>query len=357
MINTMNNSIFTIPQAHKTDAYKLGHIEQYVPGTEVVYSSCTARNFKLAHTIPQNNTDKMVMVGVQLAVHMLKDNWNATFFSQPKEKVINAYRRRVKNCVGPDNGDVQIAAMADLHDIGYLPLRIKALPEGSLVNENTPFFTVVNTDDRFFDWLTNNCETFLSCMVWSMCNSASVSQQYFLTSKRWAEKTATPEAAAAWLPIANHDFSARGMRGDQDAMMSGMAHLMFGVGTDTLWAIDGLEQYYGADSDKEMVGVSVNATEHATTTQGIHYYGSEEKSLKRLLTDVYPRGILSYVADSKDYYYVISKLAAKLKPAIVSREPDSLGLPGKLVWRADSYALKTPRYGQKRDGSICKDLE
>lgn len=333
----------TIPQQNKVDLYKVGHISQYVPGTEVVYSSMTARKDKLASVMEANGTRKMVLFGVQMAVQTLKQNWDDTFFSKPKEEVIKAYARRVKNCLGSDNGDDQINALAELHDLGYLPLKIKALPEGSLINEDTPFLTVRNTrpDNSAFYWLTNYCETFISCTVWPMCNSASISQQYYLTSKRWGEKTAEADALASWLLIANHDFSARGMRGDQDAMMSGMAHLLFGIGTDTMWAIDGLEQYYGADSDKEPVGVSVNAFEHATATQRISFFGSEEESLRDVFTNLYPRGILSYVADSKDYYYVISELAKKLKPEILARTEDSLGLPGKVVFRPDS-SPKTP---------------
>lgn len=327
--------MMNIPQYMKTDGYKLGHISQYVKGTEYVYSSFTARKDKLARVIEENNTRDMVLFGVQMAVQTLHNNWQETFFSKPKEEVIAKYSRRIKNYLGPDNGDDQIAAMAALHDLGYLPLRIKSLAEGDRVNQGTPFMTIVNTHPQFY-WLTNYCETYLSCMIWSGCNSASISEQYYLTSKRWAQKTATDEAMSNWLLIANHDFSARGMRGDQDAMISGMAHLLFGIGSDTLWAIDGLEEYYQANSDVEPVAVSVNAFEHATATQRIAYFGSELESVRDVLTNVYPKGILSYVADSKDYYYVISSLAAQLKDVIMSREADSLGLPGKLVFRPDS---------------------
>lgn len=327
-------------QAAKTDGYKLGHISQYVKGTEQVYSTFTARKDKLARVMEENGTRKMVLFGIQSAIKQLYNNWQTSFFDQPKDTVIEYYKRRVKNYLGPDNGDEQIAAMAALHDLGYLPLRIKALPEGSRVDEGTPFLTLTNTHPEFY-WLTNYGETYLSCMIWASCNSASISEQYYLTSKRWAEKTADVAAMQQWLPIANHDFSARGMRFDQDAMMSGMAHLLFGIGSDTLWSIDGLEMYYNADSDKEPVAVSVNAFEHATATQRIAYFGSEAESVRDVLTNVYPKGILSYVADSKDYYHVITKIAEELKDVIISRQPDSLGLPGKLVFRPDS-SPKTP---------------
>lgn len=332
--------------ANVTDGYKLDHISQYVAGTEMVYSNMTPRDSKLARALREHFDGKVVWFGAQFAVKYMIAMWDTTFFKQPKHKVLKQYARRIHNYVGPDKGAKQIKAMGDLHDLGYLPLRIKALPEGSRVNMQIPALTVQSTHKDFY-WLANYKETFLSCMIWPMCNAASLADQYFQTSKRWGEKTGANEM---WLGIANHCFAARGHRGMEDAMISGMGQLLSSYGTDTLWAIDGLEEYYNADSDKELIGCSVNATEHATSTQRIAYYRdvlgykeygqAEVESVRNLLKEVYPTGILSYVSDSEDFWWFMEHGLRLLADDILARKEDALGLC-KFVCRPDS-SPKTP---------------
>jgi nicotinamide phosphoribosyltransferase len=158
-----------------------------------------------------------------------------------------------------------------------------------------------------------------------------------LTSKKWALETGAPDF---WINIANHCFAARGMRGEEDAMVSGAGHLLFSIGSDTLWSIDFFEEYYNADSDKEMIACSVGAFEHATATQRIEKFGSEVAAVRDAITNIYPKGILSYVADSRDYYKFISEGLVELKDDILARTEDELGLV-KFVIRPDS-SPKTP---------------
>lgn len=325
-----------VMQAHVVDGYKLSHIEQYAPGTSKVYSNLTPRSARLATALEENRTNKIVFFGLQYVLTEMQSSWEKTFFNLPKEEAMRKYSRRLKHYLGMDNGNVQIAAMAKLHDLGYLPIEVRALPEGARVGMGIPLFTVQNTHPDFF-WLTNYLETYLSCQVWSMCNAASLSEQYWLTSKRFAGITG---ATKQWLDLANHCFAARGHRGVQDAMTSGMANLLFSKGTDTLWAIDGVEEFYGADVENEFVAVSVNAFEHATATQRIAYFGSERESIRDIVENIYPRGIVSYVSDSEDYYRVIAEDAMALKDEILGRQEDSMGLC-KFVFRPDS-SPKTP---------------
>jgi nicotinamide phosphoribosyltransferase len=339
------NKVFTAPQNTKVDGYKLGHIDQYIKGTKFVHSNLTPRDDRLARVIREQFDGKMDYFGIQMLVIKLVSAWNESFFSQPKEKVMKAFRRRVKNYLGSPYGEGQIEAMGKLHDLGYLPLKIKTLPEGSRVNMKVPVFTVVNTHPDF-QWLTNYCETYLSTNIWHTCNAASLSRQYASTSKRWGEVT---EAPAEWYGIANHCFAGRGHRGDEDGMQSGMGHLCYSVGSDTLWAIDGIEYYYAGDSDKELIACSVNAFEHATATQRIAYFrniegfdgyplAAEHASIIDICKFVYPEGIVSYVADSEDYFGVIS--STEIKEYILSRVADTMGLC-KFVFRPDS-SPKTP---------------
>jgi nicotinamide phosphoribosyltransferase len=59
------------------------------------------------------------------------------------------------------------------------------------------------------------------------------------------------------------------MGGPYDSAMAGLAHLVFFEGTDTISAIDYAEDYYGANSDEELVGCSVPSTEHSVSCMNI----------------------------------------------------------------------------------------
>lgn len=325
--------------ANITDGYKLGHGSQYDEKTTRVVSNFTPRNFKYARVVEELFDNKMVYFGLQYPIkEYLIDQWNESFFFKPKEEVIRKYQRRINNYLGKGRGDIAVSQMSALHDLGYLPLEIKSLAEGSRVNAGIPVFTVKNTHPDFF-WLTNYVETLLSATVWPMCNAASLSDQYYKLSKHFGELTgAHPDF---WLPFANHNFSMRGMRGIEDATISGAAHLLFSLGTDTLPAIDFLEDYYCANSDAEPVGLSVNASEHATVTQAIALFGSEDAAFENFITNIYPTGICAYVADSNDYWDVIGRIARKFKNKILSRQPDQNGMPACVTFRPDS-SPKTP---------------
>lgn len=324
-----------------SDFYKWSHIDQYIPGTNRVYSNMTPRSDKYANVIDSNG--KMVFFGLQYALAHLVEQWDQNFFKQSKEKVVKRFARRLKNSIGPEHGKSMVEAMKKLHDLGYLPVEVRSIEEGNWVNMGIPLFVVNNTLDEFF-WLVNYLETYLSAMIWPMSNAAMVSGQYRKTAMKWMERSGAPDF---WLEIAFHCFAARGHRGIEDSTISGMGHMLFSAGTDTGWAIDYIEDYYGANSDNELIGCSVNAFEHATATQRIAYYRNvlgfehaERESVRDLLVNVYPTGILSYVSDSEDYYRFISSDLAALQPEIEARTPDSLGLC-KFVVRPDS-SPKTP---------------
>lgn len=312
------------------DFYKSGHPFQYPKGTEVVYSNFTARGDKHANEYKSNFWDgKVVFVGLQgFCKWFLIDLWNAEFFNKPKKKVIGAYKRRMDNALGA--GAVPVEKVAALHDLGYLPLLIKALPEGSRVDLRVPFLTVVNTHPDFY-WLTNYIETVLSDELWKPCTVATIAFEYRRVLDAFVNLTGASKEFADWQL---HDFSMRGMSGVYDASTCGAAHLMVaGFGTDTVPAIDYLENYYGANSDAELVGGSVAATEHAVMCAGGK--GDEKETIRRIIQDVYPSGIVSVVSDTWDFWNVITKTAAELKDVILNRTPNALG-QAKVVFRPDS---------------------
>ena len=299
------------------DGYKVGHKFQYPEGTTLVYSNLTPRKSRSAEV------NEIVFFGLQYFIkEYLIRQFNEDFFKKPKADVLKEYARRMDNYLGKDS--ITYQHIGDLHDLGYLPLEIKALPEGSLVPMKVPIFTIKNTLPEFF-WLTNMLETVMSAILWKPCTSATTAFEYLQTFTRYAKETVGDDLS--FIPWQGHDFSFRGMSGIEDAVMSGAGHLLSFAGTDTIPAIDFLEQYYRADAEKELIGGSVPATEHSVMCMGTQ--GDEIGTFERLITKVYPAGIVSIVSDTWDFWQVITGFLPELKEKILARN-------GKVVIRPDS---------------------
>lgn len=306
------------------DFYKADHRRQYPEGTEYVYSNFTPRSGKLAPVL-ESYDNKVVFFGLQGFIkHFLIETWNQEFFAKPKADIVKAYKSRMDGALGVDA--VPTDHIEALHDLGYLPIRIKALPEGSRVNMRVPMFTIINTKPEFF-WLTNYLETSLSAGLWKSCATATLAYEYKKLLRDAAIKTGVDLEGIA---IQAHDFSFRGMSGIHDAVQHGAGHLTSFIGTDTVAAIDYLENYYNAAG---VIGVSVPATEHSVMCMGTQE--DEVETFRRLIEDLYPKGIVSIVSDTWDFWQVITDFTVALKDKILARQPNELGL-AKLVFRPDS---------------------
>jgi nicotinamide phosphoribosyltransferase len=320
------------------DFYKADHRRQYPEGTELVYSNFTPRSNKLSN-LPNKN-DKVVFFGLQYFIkYFLIDTWNENFFQQPKTVVVAEYKRRMDTSLGKDA--IPVDHIEALHDLGYLPLEIRAVSEGTLVNMKVPCLTIHNTLPEFF-WLVNYLESVLSCYLWKPCVSATTAYWYKELLLEYAEKTESP---TEFVQFQGHDFSFRGMSGAHDAALCGAGHLLSFVGTDTVPAIDLLEQYYGANAEKELIGCSVPATEHSVMCMG----GKEDElgTFQRLITQLYPQGIVSIVSDTWDFWKVVTEYVATLKADIMGRagkvviRPDS-GDPVKIICGDETAPIGTP---------------
>ncbi len=303
------------------DFYKSDHRKQYPKGTNLVYSNFTPRSDKLANKGVMYD-GKIVFFGLQYFVKsFLMDTFNTEFFQKPKEEVVSKYKRRLDNALGKNA--VAIDHIEALHDLGYLPLEIRALPEGALVPIKCPVLTIHNTLPEFF-WLTNYLESVMSCMLWQPTTSATTARQYRLLLDEYAKATGADKLCVNFQA---HDFSFRGMAGIESASLSSAGHLVFFNGTDTVPVIDLLEDYYCANSDKELIGCSVPATEHSVMCMGSKE--SEIETFRRLITEIYPSGIVSIVSDTWDLWKVLDEYAPALKAEIEARD-------GKVVFRPDS---------------------
>ena len=296
-----------------TDGYKTGHHQQYPEGTTLVYSNFTPRSNRYA----PKGCDEVVSFGQQMVMKQIHEAFQRDFFSQPKDVVCGEMKEELTMYLGMD---YDVTHFEKLHDLGYLPIEVKAISEGTMVPIKVPVLTIYNTHPDFY-WLTNYLETILSNLLWKPMTSATIARQYRKVLTGWMEKT---DPANAWfIDWQGHDFSMRGMDSAEAVISSGLGHLTAFSGTDSLPAIHGARKYYGAEG---FVAASVPATEHSVMCAG----GKEDEvdTFRRLL-ETYPKGILSVVSDTWDLWKVCTEHVVTLKEEILARD-------GKLVIRPDS---------------------
>ncbi len=301
------------------DIYKAFHLHAYHPEVSRVYANFVSRSDK------HSNTDLgfTVFVGLQgFIIDYLINEWQEGFFSaKTEDDAVFQHGRIISAMLGYKYSTEHFR---QLYRLGYLPLHIKALPEGTFVPYQVSPVTIVNTVDGF-QWLTNMIETAFSADNWYVQTSATTATAYYLQFLRYARKTGLDESFAQFQ---GHDFSFRGLAGRGAAPLAGFGHLASGfVGTDTIPAVIAAEQYYGANVDTELVGCSVNATEHSVTCSW-----QEEGELefyRYLMHKVAPTGILSLVFDTWDFWNGVTKILPELKDEILARD-------GVVVIRPDS---------------------
>jgi nicotinamide phosphoribosyltransferase len=296
-----------------TDGYKTGHHQQYPKGTTLVYSNFTPRSNKYA----PKGCDQIVSFGQQMVMKQIHEAFQNEFFSKPKEDVCGEMKRELSLYLGTD---YDVTHFEKLHDLGYLPIHVKGIEEGTLVPMRVPVLTIYNTHPDFY-WVTNYLETILSNLLWKPMTSATIAHQYRKVLTKWQQKT---DAEKGWfIDWQGHDFSMRGMDSVEAVISSGLGHLTSFSGTDSLPTIYGARKFYGEEG---FVGGSVNATEHSVMCAGSK---DDEVGTFRRLLETYPTGILSVVSDTWDLWKVCTEHVVTLKEEILARD-------GKLVIRPDS---------------------
>jgi nicotinamide phosphoribosyltransferase len=297
-----------------SDGYKTSHKKMLAKGTTRLYGTWIPRSVKYA----PKGVSKIVSFGQQLVVRWLHDEFQENFFNQPVE-VAERFGKDMSMYLGMD---YDATHFVELHKLGYLPIRVKSLPEGVETNPNIPHMTFINTVDGFA-WLTLYLETIISSLSWKPSTSATIALQYKRNVVEWVMKT---DPANAWLiPFLCHDFSARGLS-PWDMLSSGLGHASSFLGSDTIICIPGARYFYNEPEDQVSI-YSVNASEHSVSTTKIFTVG-EEQMIADWLVD-FPKGILSIVSDTFDLWKLITEYLPANKDAIMARD-------GKLVIRPDS---------------------
>jgi nicotinamide phosphoribosyltransferase len=304
----MKNNILLL-----TDSYKLSHYKQYPAGTSQIYSYFESRGGKF---------DYITFFGLQ---YLLKEYLAGQVVTKAKiDQATQLYAAHFGTDTLFNREGWQY--ILDKHQ-GRLPIRIKAVAEGSVIPTHNVLMTVENTDPECF-WLSNFLETLL-VQLWYPCTVATTSKAVKNLILDYLEQTGDPSL----IDFKLHDFGFRGVSSVESASIGGAAHLVNFMGTDTVAALTFIQEYYQSNS---MFGFSIPAAEHSTITS---WTQDGELDAYRNMLQQYPEGLVAVVSDSYDVYHACEKLWGEaLKDEILQRNgtlvvrPDS-GIPKEVVLR------------------------
>lgn len=314
-----------------TDSYKASHWLQYPPGTTEVYAYIESRGGRF---------DRTVFFGLQM--------WIKEYLTIPvtREDVMAA--KEFWAAHGEPFNEEGWLYIVEKHN-GFMPVEIKAVPEGSVIPGHNVLATIRNTDPKCF-WVTSYLETQMLRAVWYPTTVATLSWHCKQIIKEAIDRTSdNPEQIAFKL----HDFGGRGVSSHESAVIGGAAHLVNFMGTDTIEGAVGARVYY----NEPMAGFSIPASEHSTmTTWGRDY---EEDAYANMIEVFGGDGkLISVVSDSYDIFNAVDKLwGEKLKQRVIDSgativvRPDSgdpLTVPVEIIRRlADKFGFTVNSKGFK----------
>ena len=300
---------FTYSPLLLCDFYKCTHAEQYPKGFTRIYSPGTPRMSRL------DDISEVVYFGGQgYAKEILIKAFNEYFFNRPEDEVMTEYNHCVGNPLG--RGAYGEEKIRNLHRLGYLPIAMYAVPEGTSTKIGVPQSVFVNTHPDFA-WLTNTLETSFSSYIWHIQISAEVGKRYRKIVQKYRDLTCDSNIRVASLL---GDFSMRGQHCPESAMTSSAAWLLSFRNTATVPAIKWLEDNYNCNTDTDEVGAGAVSFEHSTVTSNFAVDGDEISLIKRALTEIYPKISFSYVSDSYNYDNLVQNIIPECRTEIMNHE-------------------------------------
>lgn len=299
-----------------TDFYKICHRGFYNPKLEQLVDYWTPRKSRI------EGVDYSVMFGAQYVFKKyLIDYFNVYFFEEDWDVIAQDYMEAIGPTMSYDIAKEELEAFKELHSLGYLPIRISAVPEGTIVPVRVPMIKFEITDKRFY-WLINYLETLISCCIWFPMTAATIA--YNLRTNvvnPWYDKTVednVPRCGACG------DFSMRGMTSPESAPLADAGHLLSFISTATVPSIPWLKNFYNATG---VFAKGTPSTEHSVMES--YTPANEFECYRHLIEDVMPNGPLSIVSDTWNLWNVITDYLPRLKTSILKRD-------GKVIIRPDS---------------------
>lgn len=296
------------------DFYKTCHAEQYDPKITKVVSYYVPRKSRLY------NMNNVVFFGLQAFIgEYLVKYFNENFFDRSIKDIISEYEDVLEQTMGPNRCHSE--KIINLHKLGYLPIEIKALPEGTMVPIGTPMIEISNTHPDFA-WCTNFIETLMLSELWYTMCVATTSKEYRDIANKWFEKTSYISARNAI-----SEFGFRSLPGLHAAIKASSGFMLSFQKSSNIPAIQYVSEHY--ETKLKDVGGGMASTEHSVMCSSAVIDGNEKDLIKRLLTKVYPDGNFSMVCDSFDYWNIVDHILPELKTEILNRK-------GTLFVRGDS---------------------
>ena len=287
------------------DFYKAVHAIMLPKGINKSVSYATPRMSRV------NMWDKIVFSHLQpFCQDFLIEAFNKEFFGKPLDEVVSEYKRVMDNAMNPDAYDIKM--IENLHKLGYLPIEIRALKEGTKVPMHVPMYCFTNTHPDFA-WLPQALESLNQAEMWHPMIASTVGYTYRKIVNQYFDLTCDdniPRAKA----LGAFDF-----RGEESAFSAAKAAAGWCfsfLNTATVPAIPYLEQHYHCNCEEEPVAFGSPSTEHAVMCSNFAKDGDEITLLRRLLTEIYPNVSFSAVLDSYDYWNVIDNVLPQLEPEL-----------------------------------------
>ena len=289
------------------DGYKYSHHKLYYPGTTKIYSYLESRGGEF---------DETVFYGLQ---YFLKEYLEGVAFDL-------GHIEQASSILSQVFGREDVFDRSKFEYIlkkhgGKLPVRIRAVPEGTVVPVKNVLMTIESTDPECF-WLSNFLETLLM-QIWYPSTVATLSREVKKLVTRFYEETASEDAKGG-IDFVLNDFGFRGVSSVESAGLGGSAHLVNFMGSDNLEASTFAMRYYNT---RTAYGKSIPATEHSNMT----LLGKDgEKEIMRHIIDTFPSGMIACVSDSYNIFQACEEYwGEELKDKVLNRE-------GTLVIRPDS---------------------
>jgi len=290
------------------DYYKAVHSKQYPKNMTKIVSYFTPRMSRLP------SQDTLVMFGLQGFIkEYLINSFNHNFFWEPKDQIMKDYIRIMDNTLG--KGIVDYDNISKLHDLQYLPIKIKAIKEGTRVPIKVPMFEISNTHPDFA-WVVNTLESMMSCTLWHTMVSANIGYMYRKIVDNYWELSVDEIPASR----AIGDFSMRGQESIESAIKSSAGFCLSFLNSATVATVKYLEQYYKANIEEEQVMYGFPSTEHSVICSNYAVDGDEITLIKRLLKETYPNKSFNLVSDSYDYWNLVNNILPQCKDDILNHK-------------------------------------
>lgn len=300
-----------------TDFYKLTHILQYRPELRELTSYLTPRGSRL------KGIDKVVFFGLSAYVHSyVVENFNDNFFNRNWSEIADEIYDVLKNGLGYSDDMIgkTCKAIWSLHELGYLPVEINAVAEGTLVPMGVPCVEIKSTNPKFF-WVGQALEASLSAAIWHPMVSATIAREYRKIAR--GAFSATVENGIDER-VAMCDFSMRGQESNESAVNASVAWLTSMWNSSTVAARKHIKDVYGK-CDGNVRGLT--STEHSVMTSHACLDDGNEIPTFKYLFKLYKHVSFAAVCDSYDFWNVLTNIL----PNNFMKEIDERGKRGVFI--------------------------